>query len=185
MGRWNGVCGDKGRWKQNLIAKCLREGKAHDDASVSPVVRQTLLHWAYEITAGDFVSGAKRVKTHGAAYVSTDSLQGVLSGAKRKKAISGDDADDTDGAAAHEVAGKAAEERERRAQKRAEGAVKTEDEDGGARPAKRARAAAAKPAAKSNKAAKAGPPGERSDYERKRDAQRAQNESKLRDLGLA
>ena len=25
MGRWSGVCGDKGRWKQNLIAKCLRD----------------------------------------------------------------------------------------------------------------------------------------------------------------
>ena len=54
MARWSGVCGEKGRWKQNLIAKCMRDGKAHDDASVSPVVRQTLLHWAYELTEADF-----------------------------------------------------------------------------------------------------------------------------------
>ena len=54
VARWSGVCGEKGRWKQNLIAKCMRDGKAHDDASVSPVVRQTLLHWAYELTEVDF-----------------------------------------------------------------------------------------------------------------------------------
>ena len=29
MGRWKGVCGDTGRWRQNLIAKCLREGGRH------------------------------------------------------------------------------------------------------------------------------------------------------------
>ena len=72
------VCGDKGRWKQNLIAKCLREGKAHDDVTVSPVVRQTLLHWAYELSAADFASGARRVKTHGATYVKREELAGVM-----------------------------------------------------------------------------------------------------------
>ena len=82
MGRWNGVCGEKGRWKQNLIAKCLRDGKSHDDASVSPVVRQTLLHWAYELSAADFSTGAKRVKSHGAAYVPTTQLAGVVTGAR-------------------------------------------------------------------------------------------------------
>ena len=29
-------------------------GQAYDDASVSPVVRQTLLHWAYELSEEDF-----------------------------------------------------------------------------------------------------------------------------------
>ena len=71
IGRWNGVAGDKGRWKSNLVAKCLISGKSYDDASVSPVVRQTLLHWAYELSAADFESGTKRVSKNGAAYVST------------------------------------------------------------------------------------------------------------------
>jgi len=43
IGRWSGVAGEKGRWKNNLIGKCLRDNKAHDDLSVSPVVRQV---WA-------------------------------------------------------------------------------------------------------------------------------------------
>ncbi len=42
IGRWNGVAGEKGRWKGNLIGKCLAAGAAPDDESVSPVVRQTL-----------------------------------------------------------------------------------------------------------------------------------------------
>ena len=78
IARWNGVCGDKGRWKQNLIAKCLRDGKSYDDQTVSPVVRQTLLHWAYELQEADFRSGAKRVKSHGASYVPRDQLSGIV-----------------------------------------------------------------------------------------------------------
>ena len=29
-------------------------GKRFDDATVSPVIRQTLLHWGYELTERDF-----------------------------------------------------------------------------------------------------------------------------------
>ena len=54
VGRWAAMCGDKGRWKRNLIARCIREGKAHDDVSCAPVVRQTLQHWAYRLTEADF-----------------------------------------------------------------------------------------------------------------------------------
>ena len=32
IARWSGVCGEKGRWKQNLIAKCMRDGKARQPA---------------------------------------------------------------------------------------------------------------------------------------------------------
>lgn len=71
IGRWNGVAGEKGRWKSNLIAKCLIGGKAYDDVSISPVVRQTLLHWAYELSQHDHAAGSKRVSQNGAAYVST------------------------------------------------------------------------------------------------------------------
>jgi len=86
VARWSGVCGEKGRWKQNLIAKCMRDGKAHDDASVSPVVRQTLLHWAYELTEVDFKQGAKRVKTHGATYVPREQLSGIAPAGGKKPA---------------------------------------------------------------------------------------------------
>jgi len=51
--RWQAMCGAKGRWKRNLIARCVREGKTHDDISCSPVVRQTPQHWAYRLTEAD------------------------------------------------------------------------------------------------------------------------------------
>ena len=75
IARWAGVCGEKGRWRQNLIAKCMAQRAAFDDVAVSPVVRQTLLHWAYELNAADFEAGAKRVATHGATYVPRELAQ--------------------------------------------------------------------------------------------------------------
>lgn len=54
ISRWRACAGKKGRWKRNLIAKCAKAGKSFDDASVSPKVRQLLLHWAYELTEDDF-----------------------------------------------------------------------------------------------------------------------------------
>jgi len=167
MGRWNGVCGEKGRWKSNLIAKCLRDGKAHDDVSVSPVVRQTLLHWAYEISESDFDKGSKRVKTHGAAYVNTDSLGGK----KRKQSF--DDSEDDTAEVKAATAEELAKGRKERAQRRAAGeAVEP--------PPKKPRAVA-----KTTKAERsAAPPENLSAYEKKRDKTRAENEERLKELGL-
>lgn len=61
ISRWRGVCGAKGRWKRNLLNKIVKTAASRgvdphtllDDASISPVVRQTLLHWAYEVSAVD------------------------------------------------------------------------------------------------------------------------------------
>ena len=39
-------------------------GQAYDDASVSPVVRQTLLHWAYELGEADFKQAAAPPAAH-------------------------------------------------------------------------------------------------------------------------
>ena len=44
-------------------AQVVRSGCRFDNAAVSPVVRQTLLHWGYELTEQDYRAGAKRVKT--------------------------------------------------------------------------------------------------------------------------
>ncbi|XP_037080068.1 uncharacterized protein LOC119100954 isoform X2 [Pollicipes pollicipes] len=63
IGRWDRCTGEKGRWKNNLITKVVRSGSKFDSRAVSPVVRQTLLHWGYELTEEDFARGAKRVKT--------------------------------------------------------------------------------------------------------------------------
>ena len=33
--------------------KIIKKGTTYDDASVSPVIRQVLLHWGYQLTKGD------------------------------------------------------------------------------------------------------------------------------------
>jgi hypothetical protein len=45
IGRWLKCCGPTGRWKGNLCGKVAVAHAAFDDPKVSPVVRQTLLHW--------------------------------------------------------------------------------------------------------------------------------------------
>ncbi|CAK0783705.1 hypothetical protein CVIRNUC_006904 [Coccomyxa viridis] len=61
IGRWMGVAGEKGRWKRSLVNKVVAANKTWDDPSVSPVVRQSLLHWAYELTEADFEAMRKGV----------------------------------------------------------------------------------------------------------------------------
>ena len=60
--RWSNCCGEKGRWKNNLISKIVKAGCNWDNYNISPVVRQTLLHWAYELNEEDFNKNAKRFK---------------------------------------------------------------------------------------------------------------------------
>ena len=60
ISRWKGVCGDKGRWKTNLINKILNANASWNDSRVSPVVRQTLLHWACEVTEAEVVAASKK-----------------------------------------------------------------------------------------------------------------------------
>ena len=62
LARWGALAGAKGRWKRNLIAKVAAAGRAFDDASVSPVVRQTLWHWAYDLSQADYEAYAKSLK---------------------------------------------------------------------------------------------------------------------------
>lgn len=52
--RWMSFAGPKGRFRNRLINMCRQKGKSFDDYSVSPVIRQGLLHWAYELTQEDF-----------------------------------------------------------------------------------------------------------------------------------
>ena len=61
ISRWCGVAGAKGRWKTALCKKCVYANKRWDDQSVSPVIRQTMLHWAYEITERDVKDVLKRM----------------------------------------------------------------------------------------------------------------------------
>jgi len=41
------------RFKTNLVNKIKRAETTYDNYSISPVIRQSLLHWGYEIVPGD------------------------------------------------------------------------------------------------------------------------------------
>lgn len=86
IGRWLACAGPTGRWKNNLIAKCVAAGKAHNDASVAPVVRQTLLHWAYELTEEDYLAYAKKMSggARAAYYRAPASLELAAAAAVKK-----------------------------------------------------------------------------------------------------
>ena len=62
VGRWAKCAGERGRWKNNLISKIVKAGCGWDNSSVSPVVRQTLQHWAYRLTQEDFNKNSKKFK---------------------------------------------------------------------------------------------------------------------------
>ena len=61
ISRWLKSAGPKGRFRSQLCNKIVAAGKGVGDASVSPVVRQTLLHWGLEITAFVLARHRKRV----------------------------------------------------------------------------------------------------------------------------
>lgn len=63
--RWLGICGKNGRFRNrliNMIKEKLKKNKdknytlkdAINDYTISPKIRQTLLHWAFEISEADF-----------------------------------------------------------------------------------------------------------------------------------
>ena len=54
VSRWIKAIGPRGRWRTFLVGQCVKANKSFDDVSASPVTRQTLLHWGYEITSADF-----------------------------------------------------------------------------------------------------------------------------------
>jgi len=60
--RWKNCAGLKGRWKNNLIGKLVKTNSPYDNKSVSPVIRQTLQHWAYRLTEDDFEDRKKVLK---------------------------------------------------------------------------------------------------------------------------
>ena len=51
--RWLALTGPNGRFKKRLVNMIKDKGKTLNDESVSPVIRQTLQHWGYQITSGD------------------------------------------------------------------------------------------------------------------------------------
>ena len=61
ISRWLKSAGPKGRFRSQLCNKILAAQTTHDDSSISPVIRQTLLHWGLEITPDILAKHANRV----------------------------------------------------------------------------------------------------------------------------
>lgn len=51
--RWLKGQGPKGRWRLQLMNKIIKSRAKFDDPKVSPVIRQVLLHWGYELSSAD------------------------------------------------------------------------------------------------------------------------------------
>ena len=53
IGRWLKLAGPNGRFRRTLMNKIIKEGTTYDDFSISPVIRQVLLDWGYQLTKKD------------------------------------------------------------------------------------------------------------------------------------
>ena len=61
ISRWCKSAGPKGRFRSQLCNKILAAKTSCGNASISPVIRQTLLHWGLEITEIVLEKHRKRV----------------------------------------------------------------------------------------------------------------------------
>ena len=52
INRWKGI---ESRFEGKLVKMIKDDGSKFDDYSVLPKIRQTLLHWAYELNEKDFL----------------------------------------------------------------------------------------------------------------------------------
>jgi len=50
LARWKSF---DGRWKSNLINRIRKANTSYDDFTISPAIRQSLLHWGIEVTEAD------------------------------------------------------------------------------------------------------------------------------------
>jgi len=52
--RWEAGQGPTGRWRIRLCNDIIRAKAKYNDEKVSPVIRQVLQHWAYQLSKSDF-----------------------------------------------------------------------------------------------------------------------------------
>jgi hypothetical protein len=51
--RWLAVAGQNGRFRKRLINMIKKKKARYNDFTISPKIRQTLLHWSFELTSKD------------------------------------------------------------------------------------------------------------------------------------
>jgi hypothetical protein len=55
--RWLAFAGPNGRFRKRLINEIKRKKTTFNDYTISPVIRQGLLQWSYELTKKDYLDG--------------------------------------------------------------------------------------------------------------------------------
>ena len=59
--RWERFAGPNGRFRKRLIKLIKEKNGKYNDYSISPKIRQLLLHWYYELTEEDYNEGIKNL----------------------------------------------------------------------------------------------------------------------------
>ena len=54
ISRWKALAGETGRFRNRLIGMCYKANTSFDDENISPVIRQVLLQWGYQLTRADY-----------------------------------------------------------------------------------------------------------------------------------
>ncbi len=62
ISRWKRLAGPKGRFMRFLVTLLLKKNVKWNNMSISPKIRQVLLHWGYQLTKKDFDNEIKRRK---------------------------------------------------------------------------------------------------------------------------
>lgn len=58
--RWKKITDlNSGRWVKNLMNKIIQANTTYNDINISPVIRQLLLHWGYQLTNEDLIKYKK------------------------------------------------------------------------------------------------------------------------------
>ncbi len=52
--RWQGIAGEKGRFRRRLINEIRHKRGKYSDASILPKIRQILITWGYQLTKRDY-----------------------------------------------------------------------------------------------------------------------------------
>ena len=53
INRWKNLAGPNGRFRKRLINMIKKNNTNYNDETISPVIRQVLLHWGYELKSSD------------------------------------------------------------------------------------------------------------------------------------
>ena len=60
--RWEKLAGPNGRFRRRLMNLIIQKGKRYNEPTISPVIRQVLLHWGYELTSKDLNNYKRSLK---------------------------------------------------------------------------------------------------------------------------